>query len=741
MRRFILFQFFFIFCLNICEIEQSFAKFVQPFKVSEELVHVTCINDGSELRKQPDKGSSLVKKIPWMASFVMIEEKTDSQDRDWIKVGRLKSIDEAELLGWILKDNLLMRQRAKKEDGIYKKAIVVVHYDQNNQIIGGAPVRKAPLESVNPTEQELTLFDIFHIYDKRNDFRSGETFFLLGDESEIMDPGKPETTIVGWVNKKKLFEWNTRQAAEYDKSTLNSRKPVKIYETEEDLKRVINNNSVNSIAPLATEATDKTHMLPSDPRFPIITKQRENRGIKMWRIGFIGDEIGGPGTTKREKVARLSRLPNVVDIFFVFDGSGSMREYKDSVIQAVKQVQQAATDYWLEHYPGETQADIRFSLTMYKDYSEAPNHYKRIPLDKDNAREIETFLNDYDFSGGQDQPAVFHGISSTLKDGEPEMRKESFRMMILIGDMGNMGVSNEPDPKGHTITSIISQLKTTQSDFYAIHLASSLKDPAFVKFEREAKNIKNKLPQGYAEYIPLIDPRKVKEEIYDKIIQILDQRYRLPQTLKNIAKGRKLLGKQISGTILEQRAIDIMKRHGLNPYDFARKGIAAFARGWVAPIEQGTGIRVMKPVVLMNKVEVETLIALLGRITKVKTQNVQKGWASALEDVTGDNVSFDPKSGIPAEIINKHLGIPVKSGVLNMSFQEIGKLSPAKITETIKEFKKKLFLLRAVVNEKDIKFRKDNKGNISYVPTGDKKYWFGTRGSERVWLDMEVYLP
>ena len=36
-----------------------------------------------------------------------------------------------------------MRQEAIKNDGIYQKAMVVVHYDDKTKEIGGAPVRHA----------------------------------------------------------------------------------------------------------------------------------------------------------------------------------------------------------------------------------------------------------------------------------------------------------------------------------------------------------------------------------------------------------------------------------------------------------------------------------------------------------------------------------------------------------------------------------------------------------------------
>ncbi len=722
----------------------ALATVEKPLMDGDEFYFLACVKEGSAIWEEPSIASKEIRKATWMEYFITIKIKTDDQDRKWYRVGKHISLDEADAVGWMQKKDLLVTQTATKKNGIYQKAIVVVHYDQNKKLIAGAPIRHIPKTKAPSVGQDLTLLNIYYIYDKQEEIKADETFFLLGDEPEIINPLKPGDSIVGWVSKSRLFQWDTREAAEYDKATISKlkRKPVIIYENEEELKDLIlGKKTSEQIEPLATESIQKETLYPSDPRFPIITKERDVNGVKMWNIGFVGDEVeGGPGSRKREEVATLSRMSNVVDILFVYDGTGSMKKYKDSVIEAVKQAKQASVDYWKQNFPGESLADLRFSIAMYKDYSES-DYYRREGLQDDKDNKIGDFITKHKFSGGDDMPAVFNGISSALKDGAGEMRKESFRAVILIGDMGNMGKSNDPDPKGHNIDKIVGQLKANQCDFYAIHVASGFNHKALLKFENEAKTIAERLDEGTSEYIPMKDPKKVKAEIYDKVMDLLDQRYRLPQMLKNISKGRKLLGKQISGTILEKRAIDIMKRHGLNPDDFATKGVAAFAKGWVAPKEPGTGNRAMKPVVLMNKYEVETLIAILGRISRVKIENVKKGWMQAFEEVTGDDIDIDPEKGVPADIIKIHLGIPVRSGILNKSFTEIGKLTTTEITEAVKDFKKKLFLLRAVVNEKDIELKEDDKGDITYVRKGDKKYWFGTRGSERVWLDMEVFLP
>lgn len=501
-------------------------------------------------------------------------------------------------------------------------------------------------------------------------------------------------------------------------------------------------------------------MRHDEPRFPIISRERRAGDVRIWNVGFIADEIG-PTLEVREEVAEVTRIANVVDILFVFDGTRSMNRYKHEVLGAMQEVKNSAVQYWKENYPGEKQAEIRFSVAMYKDYTE-PDYFKRMPLGKDNFSQIQKFVEDHRYSGGRNRPAVFHAIDAALKAAKKEFRKESFRAVFLIGDMGNMGVSEDPDPgrpglpkkerekneaEGgcYTAEGVAEALRQNDCDFYAIHVASKRTRPAYRKFAAQAETIRGGVKsEGLlaSDYIPLSDPRAVRLELADRITELLDERYQMPEVLSSIHQGRIILNKnRISGTRLLQRAVTIMKRYGIDPKKLAGKSISLFAEGWTPPWDNATGARALKLSLLMDKQEVEALITFLGQASRVSHRNVQQGWCKALEAVTGDTVQLDPEKGVPAEVLEKHLGIPVRSGLLNMTLQEIGRLPHSKILEEIREFQKRLFLLRAVVNEKEIKLETDSKGEITFDEVGPRHYWFGPRGAERVWLDAERFMP
>ena len=704
---------------------------------------VIVTSDKAKIHKEADKASDLVANATWMTPYVVIKRERDGHA--WmIKVGEYVSNTEAKPIGWIRQTDLLTNDRAIKSEGIYIKAFPVTRFDDKNDKVEGAKLRNAPGEGGEVIGQEMTQFGIYFVFAENEDLKSGNTYFLMGREPEIFDNQKPEDTILGWVRDRRMHRWDTREAAEYDKSTLASRNPTVIYESEGDVKKIINGASAKTIEPLFTENKDVKEMKHGDQRYPIITTEREEAGTRYWNVAFVAEGQGATGASVA-KLGGLTQMPPAVDILLVIDGTGSMSEFKDPVIAAVRSIQSAAIDYWRDNFKKEQEPKLRFSLTLFKDYSEN-DYYRRTPLEEDNREEIADLLQSHDWSGGMSSPAVFHGLSSSIKDASPDMDAAAFRAVFLIGDMGNLGVSDDDDKNGHSTDSVIRVLKTNNLDFHAIHVATeymsnpNVPEPiknAIVKFKTQTNTIKDALAQGMSSYTALSDPNKVTDQIQDAVTTILDQRYRTIKEIIDVSTT----GKAIGNTLIGQRAIQLMKQNGIDPSEFAQKKISPFFEGWVMPEDPAKGKRQIKEVILMEKREVETLISVLGRLTSIKTENIQKGWIKVLSEVAGDDIKVGVNDS-PAELFRKHLGIKVKSGILSKSFDEIGNLPVAEKAEAIKGFQKKLFLLRGVVGEKDIEITEDPKtGRPSYSVRGDKQYWFGHRGSFHAWLDREVFIP
>jgi hypothetical protein len=707
-----------------------------------EPYHAFATSEGAKIYKEDSRDSDLVAEAKWMTPYVVIAHNTKA---GMTRVGEYVSRTKAKPVGWMRFADLSLRDKAIKSEGIYVKALPVTRFDDENDKVEGTKLRNAPGEEGDVIGQEMTQFGIYFVYAEYDDTKSGNRYYLMGNKPEIFDKKKPGETIMGWARAHKMHRWETRLAAEYDKSTLAERGPVKIYATEADVRAALAGDK--NVQPLFIENAQKTYMQYTDMRYPIIGPEREVNGSKYWNVAVTSEITATKGIShpRIRSGYMFNRLPPSLDILFVIDGSGAMKAHKQSVVTAVKAIQSAVISYWKEeHHKGEQKHKLRFSLTLYKDYTEK-DYYRRTPLEERNAGEIAAILNACNFQSGHSAPAVFHGLSTTIKDISGELNDESFRAVFLIGGMGNLGKSREPDKNGHSTESIIRLLKTNAYDFHAIQVGTEylkLDIPedaryALTKFQEQAEKIKNDLPEGYSSYTPLEnDPLKATVQIKEKVTGILDQRFRVLADPPAPWWPPRLIN-----TLIQKRAIDLMKQNGIDPREFAQKRIFPFFEGWVAPVDPVTGKRRMKEVILMDRREVEFLLGILGRLTVVKPQIIKSGWIKVLSEVAGDDIKVGVNDS-PAELFRIWTGLPIKSGILNKSFDALYNLPVAEKAEAIKGFEQKLFLLRGVVGEKEIEITEDPKtGRTSYKVKGDKQYWFGHRGSFHAWLDPEVYIP
>jgi hypothetical protein len=719
-------------------------KIQPPLKLGPgDISFVSVTKDNAKIYENFSRDSKVIGSAEWMSPYVVIEIKYDGI-MQMLKVGNWINSDSAEVVGWIRKRDLLTKTKALKSRGVFSKAFPVTRFDDKEEKVEGAKLYPEPSIEATPIGQELTQFGIYYVFDEFDDIASGSQYYLMGRESSIWDPLKPEGTILGWVHARKMHRWDTREAAEYDKSTVNERKPTVIYKTEGDIKKIIMGATAKEVGHLFKENPNVKEQKYTDQRYPIINTSRSYKGVRYWQVAFIAE--GSRSTYLSEnKLRRLVDVSPGLDVLFVIDGSGRMTLAKEQIIETVRSIQEELIDYWQGNFRGEQEPLLRFSIAMYKDYQE-DDFYRRTPLERRNVKEIAEFLNAHVFSGGFSKPAVFHGVSNAVKDASSELNSGSFRSVFLLGNLGNMGISNEPDKYGHTTSSLVRILKSNNMDFHAIHLGSERfvnsqtpvnEQIAFLKFRQQAELITSNFPEGMSSYIALSNPKKVTDHIKEKVTSILGQRYRTIREIIDVATT----GKAIGNTLIEREAVKLMHQNGIDPSEFARKKISPFAEGWVLPFDLKTGKRQMKSVILMEKREVENLLAVLGRLTTIKAENAGKGWRQALEEVAGDGIKIGVHNS-PADLFRKYLGIKVKSGILSKSFDEIANLPQAEVAEAVKDFQKKLLMLRGVVNEKDIKISIDPKtGRPDYYVAGDKQYWFGHRGALHVWLDRDIFIP
>jgi hypothetical protein len=274
-------------------------------------------------------------------------------------------------IGWFAENDVLIKTEALKEKGIYSKALIVNKWQKatDGKIdIESTPALNGPSSAYNKIH-ELGLFRFYFFYAKASDPSTGSEYYLLGHKPFLLDDpdSSISETLIGWVPKQNIHQWDTRQAVEFDKRTLKKRVPEKhlrakgkggaqIFETVEELEAFLRGEEKFNdmvLMPVATEDTQVEKWQYNWQRFPLIeakTNEKFTTAGQFYQVGYIGDQIyidsGLVGASSedldkyRHKLEELRHEARAIDLLFVIDSTGSMSGYFSAVSQAVESITQ-----------------------------------------------------------------------------------------------------------------------------------------------------------------------------------------------------------------------------------------------------------------------------------------------------------------------------------------------------------------------------------------------------------------
>jgi len=174
-------------------------------------------------------------------------------------------------LGWISADSVLRNPKPLIENGIALKGFII-----NRDAYKGANKSYAP----NPTVGQ---FEFFFAFAQKNGY-------TLLARQPILLVENAETQLLGWVADINLYIWKTRQAIEFDKSTVERRKlGVKIFQNQQEVIDFYLHGK--KIVPLVEEDLNvKTPWPPNLMRFPIISSMTHPILGTMYQVDVIGTQ-------------------------------------------------------------------------------------------------------------------------------------------------------------------------------------------------------------------------------------------------------------------------------------------------------------------------------------------------------------------------------------------------------------------------------------------------------------------
>lgn len=408
-----------------------------------------------------DPSSAEVSKLAFRdLCFVVDEEDNWIQIAKASGVNKLKS-DDIETIGWVEKSKMLLWSSGLVGDktGINRKAFLLNRAEDVKNIVELMQQDKH-LEANfysdpygKTTEGDRKIYDHYFVFKRENNM------YLLAEDAEI-GAFNVQTKLLGWVDSRRIQQWNTRVSIEpnYSEEAYDERKkskwnqfrafdsPQSVADYYDQIAQagVIWDNDPITFAPHEMADGDPRRFKGNVIRFPLFNQSQYGES-EHFRSGVIGGiRIGNndDGSLKfdtsipeqeyaqiKAKLNEMTFKAETVNIFFVVEGTDETLAYQESIAQAITtlsendQIKECET--------------VKFGALIYRDIPEGDRivEYKRLTGD---LLEVVEFVRSADFVNKSDQDpysAMYYGLKESLKVAG--FSKSETNIVVLMGATGD----------------------------------------------------------------------------------------------------------------------------------------------------------------------------------------------------------------------------------------------------------------------------------------------------------------
>jgi hypothetical protein len=410
---------------------------------------------GYRLRQSPQDTASPVPGQPlkFLGRYVVKElSPVDSNERkeQWacLADGDPRMIRNARPLGWIpvkyLSTGLALRDPVTT---IYKKAFLRPHVaDLARWQFDGAFVSKQAPETQAPVVRQVRFYKFFYIFAETGDNPERDWVFLASEYQ--LSGSDTDQRIVGWVPRKMIEPWLTREALQWSTARERRLSPGIIWRDPESALNAGPWGTGDETAILFKERflDGKPFDLPPEvPRYPINNWPEQYKReqfldrLKMypgWDLLYVVvagqyvDEKGHP-IANAEEIARLqTALQHLAEqhsnfeIVFVIDETESMQPWFGRVADAVSNIVQNLQKY--------QSINLKIGVTFYNDVALNRQPITCHPLTNDIDKIITNIRNHKTARGGDPEESVFLGIKTAIE--KSGFRPRSTKLLVLLGD-------------------------------------------------------------------------------------------------------------------------------------------------------------------------------------------------------------------------------------------------------------------------------------------------------------------
>ena len=732
-------------------------------------------------------------------------------------------------IGYLEVANLIFNRtvclRVLRDDGkpsnIHRKALVVTDYrkmtpedqkrdEEEGRVVQGnsgekvvrVAARKKPVVSAEANEN-IDYYQPFYVWQVRKE--AGGDWYLLGKELQITRPQQAVQALCGWVEKRRLYDWSTRQAIEYDWETRDARRKMAlknpqeagavVFENKADAEEFARLGSYQVTAAMRDEAQEDIYAAgrfsqelsryPLIASFPMGGRKSRKEIQSLYQIGWIGGVISDKGLDAtrieieiqraRQRDAGLGSLQ--LDVVILMDGTKSMDPFRQDALRTamdiVDSVKSKAPPQTTIPYR-EDELVTRYSICIYRNANDSAagllkrfEHHSFKDLGSKGAiNDIRSIVTEIKFDSSEREireEALFAGIKRAVEDCAAEQTANPFayKLMIVIGDSGDKS-------NGVDVEDAAAALNKHGYDFFAVSVVPERKrgeHADFGKFITDMGKLAGKVKSVQ------VDNDSDGSPVSGRVLFPTQESSISPLIQASYEKGLAARNTKIEiiqnpssdayPTRLRNHVIEELKKKGVDLTKLKTGGIQMFGEGWTTSLNKDR-LSQWRLCEYTRKSDLNTYLELL----KMFTPYSEGGFAAQsmarkmnqdeIDDIINAIVkTFKLKAGQLTEdkiFIGELLGnassdLPVRSKMLSMSLFQLREWlnDENKVDERARELARIGLcyeILFGYYNDEQIEFVRNESGNMERIERSSKD---GLKNKVKLWvrkgLDYYSWIP
>lgn len=400
--------------------------------------------------------------------------------------------------GWISTKNLIISEYAaiKTKTGVTKKAMVLTS------------VSKLTPSEVDKFKENLEKYDFYNTPNLKNPngikAKKFEIFYILKSEGNYsllsrvdklnseMSSRVLTTSVVGWFLTANLTEWNHRVCYELqygaDYQELYKDKIIPVFVEDLGVEKIkkyrLYRDDVQVTKDIITKQTIPSEKLHSGiMRMPLLKHEGEP-GVDIQLVAQIlnldsNADLEQNKAELKEKLMKLQKKTQSLNIFFVIDATSSMKPYFQAVAKSIEEIIKLPDNADVGKYVQQT----RFGYALYRDYPDGKLAFEVEKLV--GASQVKTLTqklkNTTSKSIGKSiSEAQYQGLIEGISAAG--FNKDQSNIIVLIGDVGN-----HRDDKKYTLNQVIESLVKYETGLIAFQVINGT-HPSYMDFNFDVQD-------------------------------------------------------------------------------------------------------------------------------------------------------------------------------------------------------------------------------------------------------------